>query len=286
MTKQPGWVRSLAFQVGLIAGAILLYFGVRGLTEGDETEAIASGRHLLRLEARLGLDVEASLQHKLLDHDWVVTLANWIYIWGHWPVIIASLVWLFARHRKDYVLLRNAMFISGAIGLVIFVTYPVAPPRLLPGFVDTVTERSHSYRVLQPPGLVNKYAALPSLHFGWNLLVGMVIYRVAHSRLAQMYAIVGPILMASAVVITANHYVVDAIAGGLIAAIGLVLALRLEKATGPFPKTIGSESQTEPQVQHHERRSTIDLRLRLKTGPTADPTAEPSPDRCDRSRAS
>lgn len=221
------WRLALPLQVVLVGGAALLYFGVRGVAERKEATAFANARDVLRFESLFWLDHERSAQDWLLDHDGAVTLANWVYIWGHWPVIIATLVWLFARHRDDYLLLRNAMFISGAIGLIIFISYPVAPPRLLPEFVDTVTERSNSYRVLQPPGLVNKYAAIPSLHFGWNLLVGVVIYRVARTRLTEAYAIVGPLLMALAVVLTANHFIVDAIAGAVVALAGITLASRI-----------------------------------------------------------
>ncbi len=225
--RRGGRTFDLLVQIALVAGAALLYFGVRGLTEGRREAAFETARELLRIEGRWALDVERAAQDWLLDHDWLVTLANWVYIWGHWPVIIATLAWLFVRHPPDYVLLRNAMFVSGALGLVIFFAYPVAPPRFLPEFVDTVTDRSRSYRVLQPPGLVNKYAAMPSLHFGWNLLVGVVIYRVARTRLSEVYAIVGPILMAFAVVLTANHFIVDAIVGGALALGGLVIATRL-----------------------------------------------------------
>lgn len=228
--RRDDWRWDLLGQVILVSGAVLLYFAVRGFTERQESTAFKNARRVLRFESALWLDVEETIQGWTLDHDAIVALANWVYIWGHWPVVIGTLVWLFVRHHDEYLLLRNAMFISGAIGIVIFATYPVAPPRLLPGFVDTVTERSSSYRVLQPPGLVNKYAALPSLHFGWNLLVGISIYRVARTRLAQAYAVVGPALMASAVVLTANHFVVDAIAGGAVALVGFLLALRLSRS--------------------------------------------------------
>ncbi|MGE0309384.1 MAG: phosphatase PAP2 family protein, partial [Acidimicrobiia bacterium] len=129
-----------------------------------------------------------------------------------------------------YVVLRNAMFISGAIGLVIFATYPVAPPRLLPpgsGFIDTVTQWSTSYRVLQPPSLVNKYAAMPSLHAGWNLLVGIALWHAFTSKRVRTFAVASPLLMAFAVVATANHYVIDAIAGAALSLVGLVASIVL-----------------------------------------------------------
>ena len=227
----PGrWLGGVTTQFASVLLAALLYFGVRGLTESSESTAVANAGRVLHLEAILGIDIEASLQGFILDHRGIVTAANWMYIWGHWPVIGLTLVWLYRRHRDSYTLLRNAMFISGAIGLVIFMTFPVAPPRLMPtGFVDTVTELSNSYRVLQPPSLVNKFAAVPSLHVGWNLLVGILIFRTARSRAARLFALAGPALMASAVVLTANHYIVDAIAGSVVALTGLATAAALQR---------------------------------------------------------
>ncbi len=125
---------------------------------------------------------------------------------------------------------------SGAIGLVIFVLHPVAPPRLLPsGFTDTVTELSSSYRVLQPPSLVNKYAALPSLHVGWNLLVGVALFRTRANRFVTIVGLLSPLLMAAAVVMTGNHYVVDALLGSVVALTGLAVSYRLtpKLALGP-----------------------------------------------------
>ena len=221
-SRQRGLL-DLALQIGLMVGAALLYFAVRGVTEGGEATAVGHARDLLRVEDALGLDVEASAQSLILAHHWLVTLANWVYIWAHWPVITLTLLWLYRRDRPRYLLLTRAMFISGAIGLVIFALYPVAPPRLVPdgSWVDTVTELSTSYRVLQPPALVNKYAALPSLHVGWNLLVGIIVYRTSRRRAVRMGAAVLPVLMVGAVVLTGNHYVLDTALGATLALVGL-----------------------------------------------------------------
>lgn len=217
----------LAKQTALIGSAVLFYFAVRGQTEGAEATAVENGRWILAREADIGIDIEASLQN-LTDSWSLTTLANWVYIWLHWPVIIITLLWLHHDRIASFLLLRNALFISGAIGLVIFVSVPVAPPRLIDlGFVDTVTEHSNSYRVLQPPGLVNQYAAVPSLHVGWNLLVGIVLFEAARSTAVRVFAVVSPILMGLAVVATANHYVVDGIIGSLVALMGLWIARRV-----------------------------------------------------------
>jgi hypothetical protein len=217
----------LVKQTALIGSAVLFYFAVRGQTEGAEATAVENGRWILAREADIGIDIEASLQG-WTDSWLLTTLANWVYIWLHWPVIIITLLWLHHDRIASFLLLRNALFISGAIGLVIFVAVPVAPPRLIDqGFVDTVTENSNSYRVFQPPGLVNQYAAVPSLHVGWNLLVGIVLFQAARSNAVRIFAVVSPILMAIAVVATANHYVIDGIIGSVVALMGLWIARRV-----------------------------------------------------------
>lgn len=218
------YLRFTARQVAIVAGAIIAYFGVRGLTEGDPTAANRNAVRVLRVEHVLGVAVEQRVQEVVAFSSEAVTLANWVYIWMHWPVVIATLIWLIRTNRPEYVRLRNAMIISGLIGLVIFASFPVAPPRLFsPDFIDTVTERSYSYRMLQPPAFVNRYAAMPSLHFGWNLLVGISWYRVARSRPWKIAAVVMPAVMAWAVVATANHWVLDVVVGGTVALIGLLL---------------------------------------------------------------
>jgi len=222
--------------MALIVGAAFLYFGVRGLTEGNESLAVANGLDLLAFERRIGIAVEADLQAFILDRHWAVTAANWVYIWGHWPVIALTLVWLHRTRRLDYLLLRNALFLSGAIGLLIFMLHPVAPPRLLPGgFTDTVTELSSSYRILQPPSLVNKYAALPSLHVGWNLLIGLALVRTGANRFTTVVGWLSPPAMVAAVVVTGNHYVIDAVVGSAVALTGLGVSYRLTPALALRP---------------------------------------------------
>ncbi|MDH4279826.1 MAG: phosphatase PAP2 family protein, partial [Acidimicrobiia bacterium] len=212
-----------ARQVVAIFLAALAYFGVRGLTEGGAERAQRNAELLVSLEERLHINVELAIQDFIADHDRLLTLANWIYIFGHWPVIIATLVWLAVTRRRNFYELRNALFLSGAVGLVIFATWAVMPPRLFSlEYVDTVTVRSNAYRLLQPPGLINKYAALPSFHFGWNLLVGIMWIRATNSRLVKIAGVVMPAAMAFAVVATANHWIADVIVGGGIASAALV----------------------------------------------------------------
>ncbi|MCB9012341.1 MAG: phosphatase PAP2 family protein [Actinobacteria bacterium] len=220
----PGW-RTLAAQVFLVTGGALAYFLVRGLTMSNDDLAVRNARRILDLESRLGIDWEVPLQRAIDGSDALITLMNWIYIYGHWPVLVATLVWLFIRWPSRYYTLRNALFISGAIGLVIFALFPVAPPRLgVLDVADTVTERSRSYRTLQPPELINLYAAVPSLHFGWNLLVGIFVWRNAATLTMRVFGLAVPPAMAVAVVATGNHFVLDVLAGGIVALSGLAVA--------------------------------------------------------------
>lgn len=221
---------ALWVQLGIVAGSAILYFAVRHLTQGEQTLAEAHGATLVSLERSLHLDWEHTAQAMALSHQWATTAFNWIYIYGHWPVITITLFYLFYRRPEHYRWLRNSMMASGAIGIVVFAAYPVAPPRLLADteYVDTVTTWSNSYRVLQPPDLVNKYAALPSLHVGWNLLVGIILFDASRRRLVRAFAVICPPAMAVAVVATGNHYVIDVFAGAVTALMGMALALWLE----------------------------------------------------------
>jgi hypothetical protein len=252
----PRDFRELFRQVLLVTFAGFVYFGVRGLTQGSPSEAIERGLGILEWEESLGIAIEREAQQLIVGSEMLVTLANWVYIWFHWPVIIATLVWLHRNHRLEYLLLRNAMFVSGAIGMVIFAIYPVAPPRLTEaGFIDTVTDLSTSYRVLQPPALVNKYAAVPSLHVGWNLLVGIIVLTVATHTIPRIFAALSPLAMILAVVLTANHYVIDAVAGIIVAMIGLAVAQRIpasmrslgrQKDGSPKPEKKNDEPKLSP----------------------------------------
>jgi membrane-associated phospholipid phosphatase len=217
-------------QVGVVTAAVFFYFGVRGLTVGSPEAAQAHARDLMQLEQASGLDVERGLQDLWLRWDWLIAPANWVYIYGHWPVITVTLVWLAVRHRDAYVRVRDAMMISGGFGLIVFTLYPVAPPRLAGlGIVDTVTEHSHSYRVLQPPAFVNQYAAMPSLHAGWDLLIGLSIAGVAGYAWLRWAGYLLPVLMVAAVVLTGNHFVLDVVAGLALALFGRWVADAVER---------------------------------------------------------
>lgn len=234
----------LAREMVIVVSAYFAYFLVRGSTEGSEAKAIQNAQNVVDFERSLGIYWEPQFQETILNHRALVDAANWAYIWGHWPVIVLVAIWLYANRPATYLTFRNAFMISGAIGLVIFMLFPVAPPRLADlGLVDTVTEHSRAYRVLQPPALTNQYAAVPSLHFGWNMLVGIVLFREARSWPMRAFGIVMPIAMLFSTFLTANHYFVDAAAGAIVALIGLAIAHAL--ASGALESMMSGRSPYE-----------------------------------------
>lgn len=238
--------RYVATELAIILSAIFGYFFVRQITEGSREQAFANAARVIDFQESVGLAWEHTMQGWILQSDVLVTLANWMYIWGHWPVITIAGLWLLTSRPGEYRLTRNAFLISGGIALIIFATFPVAPPRLVDAaLVDTVTENSNAYRVLQPPSLVNQYAAVPSLHFGWNLLVGIALVRAANNRAVQAFGFAMPVAMFLAIVLTANHYVIDAFAGGALALTGLAIAFYLQRSRAARQRT--------PAVRYQQR---------------------------------
>jgi hypothetical protein len=244
-SMQRGFLREAA----LVAFAILAYFSIRNATVGNAGEAFVNGERIVDFEQWLGVDWENGIQDSVVGSDFLVMLTNWVYIWGHWPVILGAATLLYVHRRERYYVLRNALFVSGAIGFLFFAFFPVAPPRLLEvGLVDTVSDQSSSYRALQPPGLTNQYAAFPSLHVGWNVLVGIVLFLTATHLAVRLFAVALPLAMAFAVVATANHFVVDIAAGVVVVLMGLVAARTIERR--PRLATLangGSAARLEPQ---------------------------------------
>lgn len=222
--------RDLMLQVAAIAPAWLAYFIVRGLTEGDVSSAVARARSLADLERTFGIHVEPWLNEVTSSSEALTATANMVYIWGHWPLIFIVAIWLLWRHPVSFRRYKRAFLVSGAIGLLFFALLPTAPPRLAGSeFIDTVTAHSQSYRVFQPPMLTNQYAAFPSLHVGWNLLIGIALVRNASALPGRLLGVLSPLAMALAAVATANHYVIDVVAGSILAMFGLALVVEWER---------------------------------------------------------
>jgi hypothetical protein len=238
---------ALALEAAIVLLGAFIYIGVRDLTRAAPERAIENARRLHLIEQGMGIDGEHVLNRFVIQHDWLRDLANWIYIWGHWPVIISVAAWLYVHNRGRYVWLRNAMFASGMIGFAFFAFVPMAPPRLAGlGYVDTVTIWSSSYRVLQPPNHANIYAAMPSLHFGWDLLVGTALFLSTSILVVRIAALLMPTLMAFAVVATANHWILDVVVGLCVVIAGVAAS-----------ETLGVVRRNRSRESTHVQRTTV-----------------------------
>jgi hypothetical protein len=213
-----------------IVPAYTAYQFVRGAVHGQAGTAYDNASRLIHLEKQMGIFHEAFLQQLILPKSWIVDFFNYLYIWGHLPVIIAVALWLYIRHRENYAMLRNAFLISGLIALIGFSTVPLAPPRYMPefGFTDTIVH-AQSYYAFQNPKIVNQYAAMPSLHFGWDLLVAISIGLNTRVRAVRWAAVCMPVVMLGGIVLTANHYFLDAAAGALVSMMGLGVAYLIRR---------------------------------------------------------
>ena len=236
-------------QAGLVLLCVYLYFRIRNVTEGSYDVALSHAHDLVALEQRLGIAVEETLQEPFLRWEVLATIANSVYIYGHWPAIIAAMLWTGWRHREVFLRLRDAMIVSGLLGMVVFVTYPLAPPRLADlGMVDTITRDNTAYRLLQPTEFTNQYAAMPSLHSGWDLLVGIAIVTAAGTTWLKAVGCAMPTLMVISVVGTGNHYLLDVVAGIALVLGAHAAALGLERrrarrrlASPPAPIVVPSQ---------------------------------------------
>ncbi|MBT2387859.1 phosphatase PAP2 family protein [Streptomyces sp. ISL-1] len=233
---RPRWWTELT----LIAVVYAAYSAGRLLARGDVTTAVDHGMAILRAEKALLLNAEHPLNRLFTQTPALGIPADFAYASLHYLVTPAILVWLFRRRPARYHAARTWLMLSTLLGLVGFTLLPTCPPRLLDagqGFVDTMAQYS-SYgwwggEASAPRGLgamTNQYAAMPSLHVGWALWCGVMLWRHGRTPLMKVLGVAYPLLTTLVVMGTANHYFLDAVAGAAVMGVGALLtrpAMRL-----------------------------------------------------------
>ncbi|WMD08451.1 phosphatase PAP2 family protein [Streptomyces sp. FXY-T5] len=203
-------------QVRLAAGG--------GSNSAGRAEAEEHGRQVYDLERVLRLDIERWANHTVVGIDWLRDFLDQYYTSFHFVVPLAVLAVLYWRRPGDYRWARSGLGFATLLALVGFWLYPLAPPRLMPtlGFIDTV----HGVQDFSQPdygtltALTNQYAAMPSLHFGWSLWCGVVIAVLASRWWMKALGALHPLLTLASIVATANHWVLDAVGGAAVVAVG------------------------------------------------------------------
>ena len=224
-------------EAGVVVSLYALWQLAGNLASGGYAAAVGHGRWIWDTERTLRLPGEASVQRLLLPHPGLSEAANLYYAIMHFGMLIAMLVWLFARHRDGYPAVRNAMAASTAICLIIsFIS--VAPPRLLPGagVVDLAARYGQSvYAAVGSAAGADQLSAMPSVHVAWSILVAWAVITRSASRWRWLI-LLHPVITVFVVVATGNHYWADAIVAAAVDAVVILsltaLARRLRLARG------------------------------------------------------
>jgi PAP2 superfamily protein len=216
-------------QIGLVIGLAEAYRLLRRLIPTDWPVAIANAHHVLKLEQVTHLAWEEGIQDTFLRFPELVKAMNWFYLSSHFIVTGAFFVWLYWRNREGFSIFRDGFLLATAISLVIHWRYPTAPPRLADmGIRDTIDLYSGvNIGKPQHERFSNPVAAVPSLHAGWALALGVGLLLYARNFMLRAAGVLYPSAVLLTIVVTGNHFVFDALTGGLVMAVGFA-------ATAPF----------------------------------------------------
>ncbi|MFF4209242.1 phosphatase PAP2 family protein [Streptomyces sp. NPDC001796] len=229
---RPPLVRELL----LVAGLFLVYKFGRQLANGHTVEAFHNAHRVWDWERALRLPGEGAVQSALLHGDTLVRSANLYYVAVHFTATAAFLVWLYLRRPDHYLWARRVLALVTGAALALHLTFPLAPPRMLHmgHLVDTGQLYGPTVYGARPAtdSMANQFAAMPSLHFGWALMVAIGLIAATRSRWRWLW-LLHPLVTLLVIVGTANHYWLDAVVATTL--LGIALAL----VPGPSAKPQG-----------------------------------------------
>ncbi|HVX68648.1 MAG TPA: phosphatase PAP2 family protein [Mycobacteriales bacterium] len=243
--RRKTWAAIRGFREILLIGAVYsMYDLTRYLVEGKTSVAMGHGAELLRLEKAIGMAPEHALNKLFTAHLALGLPADYIYATLHYIVTPVVLVWMWRRHSSSYGHARTVLMVATILALVGYSLFPVAPPRLVHGYLDTMAQFSHygwwSNAASAPRGLgadTNQFAAMPSLHVGWAIWCGWMLVRYGRHRVTKVFGVAYPLILSLVVMVTANHYLLDVVGGALVMAVAYGV-VRVLARTGvvSFPK--------------------------------------------------
>jgi membrane-associated phospholipid phosphatase len=219
-------------QIVLFCGAYWLYRLVRAQVYGDPGAAFAHAADVVRLERSLHVFVERSVQSFSMRTEGLDDVASWMYVNTHFVVTTVTLAFIYLRRNEHFYFVRNMFMVAMGLALVGYVAYPTAPPRLLPelGFRDSVAVFTHVTDNASVNALFNPYAAVPSMHVGFALMLSLPMIRIVRRAWARpLWALYAP-LVTWVVLATGNHWVFDAVTGALVAAVAAIAAVLFARA--------------------------------------------------------
>jgi hypothetical protein len=222
-------------QVLLFAAAYYAYRLVRGTVDDPVGTAVAfkHSREVIHFEQSLGIFMEPSVQSWVTSSNLVIDAASWFYLNAQFTVTMGSLVYIYLRHNSSFYFVRNMFAVAMWTANVGFILFPAAPPRFFPewGFVDSVSNLTHvGHDSLAVNSLVNQYAAIPSMHVAFALMIAVPLARLARHRATRVVWSVYPFLVVLVIISTANHFFTDAVLGALTAVFGAWTAAAMARA--------------------------------------------------------
>jgi hypothetical protein len=214
-----GWLDAIR-QLALFAGAYYLYRIVRGFVDGQAGLAFENARTLVDLERSLGLFFEPGLQAWARGEEWLLTGANWMYVNSHFVVTTTFLIWLYIARNHAFYYVRNMFMVAMGFALAGYLAYPTAPPRFMPewGFTDSVSAFVGEGAENSANVLYNPFAAVPSMHVAFALMIAIPAFFLVRNRVLRALWAVYPAVVTFVVVVTANHFWMDAVLGAMVAA--------------------------------------------------------------------
>jgi hypothetical protein len=221
-----GW-GDLGRQIGILVGVDVAYELVRGIADSQRADAIAHGSQVIDVERATHTFFEPSLQAFFLPAHWLIDVANQLYLNAQFSVALGFLVWLYLFRNESYYFVRNMFVVSMGLALIGYTLYPTAPPRMFPehGFVDTITDFSNvNHDSALAKIFINPYAAVPSMHCAFAVMIGGTGVMVCRRWWSKVWWAFWPVLIVWVVVVTANHYWVDAALGWMVALSAALIA--------------------------------------------------------------
>lgn len=238
LAPRGGW--DVLRQVMIMLACYAAYDLSRALAQGREAVAMANGVFFMNLEKALGIWWEPWIQGRVSSFEPLMTALVWVYQYGHLPLIIGTMFWLFSQRRDWWRLYRDWFLAMNFIAVLVFALLPTAPPRMIftSGVADINFLHGVREQILENGLLANPFAAMPSLHFGYALFIGIALYALARGRWTRYLGFVYAVAVLVAIVATGNHFIVDAVAGALVVLAAWVFAMNVQPAEAPQPSAV------------------------------------------------
>jgi PAP2 superfamily protein len=229
---------SLWIEAAAVVILYALYEATRGLVAGDPSVAVHHAQLVASYERSVHVFVEADVQHAAQAVPGLVRTLGLFYLTLHLGVTIAYLLWLHRRRPEAFPLVRTALFAASALALIGYVAFPTAPPRMAAlGIGDTLSNDGINLNHGLISSLYNPFAAVPSIHICYALIIGVSLVRFGRRRALRIAGVLYPALVLTIVVATGNHFFFDALAGAAVALIGMAAAGRAQ--VRPVPRHAG-----------------------------------------------